>query len=164
MKKVNILDAHIKFGPDLFHLTWEKRGDFKKGHRLYEKKDELGGPKNESLCFKWDTPTIFRPKIKIQHDQHQNAMTKCNDLFLLCRMFPQPPSPNALFFVVFTKVQMLNKNTQSPFILPLDSSFFPPSFLFASPSSMHVSIVLSSCHYLASFCSLTTTEHDLKLN
>ncbi len=39
------------------------------GHRLYEKKDELGGPKNESLCFKWDTPTIFRPKIKIQHDQ-----------------------------------------------------------------------------------------------
>jgi hypothetical protein len=89
--------------------------------------------------------------------QNQNTtwtMTICNDFFLLCKTFPQPPSPNALSFVVFTKVQMLNKNTQSPFhstfgfvflssLLPLCLLLFyaclgcpfllPSYYLFSSP-------------------------------
>lgn len=71
-------------------------------------------------------------------------MTICNDFFLLCIMFPQPPSPNVLFFFVFTKVQMFNKNMQSPFLLYL----WPPhSFLLLPPSLPHS--MLSSppgCH------------------
>lgn len=70
----------------------------------------------------------------------RSTMTICNDFFILCKTFPQPPSSNALSFVKFTKVQILNKNTQCP----LYSTF---GFLFASPSSMHVFVVLSSrCH------------------
>ncbi len=69
MKKKNILNAHIKFGPIFFQFNMKKKRDSKRGHRFYEEKDEFGGLKNESCCFKWDTPTIPRPKFKIQHDQ-----------------------------------------------------------------------------------------------
>jgi hypothetical protein len=39
-----------------------KRGKSKIGHKLYEEKNEFGGPGSESLCFKWGTPTILGPK------------------------------------------------------------------------------------------------------
>jgi hypothetical protein len=62
MKTIDILDAHIKFGENLFHLTWAKKRKPKIGHRFYEKKGEFGGPKNDSLCFNRGTPTIFGPQ------------------------------------------------------------------------------------------------------
>ncbi len=39
-----------------------KRGKSKTCHKFYEEKGEFGGPGNESLRFKWGTPTIFGPK------------------------------------------------------------------------------------------------------
>jgi hypothetical protein len=32
------------------------------GHRFYEEKCEFGGPKNDSLCSKWGTPTVLGPQ------------------------------------------------------------------------------------------------------
>jgi hypothetical protein len=42
MKKIDTLDAYIKFETNLFHLTREKKGKSKIGHRFYEKKVNLG--------------------------------------------------------------------------------------------------------------------------
>ncbi len=33
----------------------------KRSHRFYEEKGEFGGPRRESLCFKWVIPTILGP-------------------------------------------------------------------------------------------------------
>ncbi len=41
MKKIDILDAYIKFGTKLFHLTWEKKEKFKTCHRKSEEKGEF---------------------------------------------------------------------------------------------------------------------------
>lgn len=86
----------------------------------------------------------------------QSTMTICNDFFLLCKTFPQPPSPNALSFVEFTKVQMLNKNTQ----MPLYSTF---DFLFHCSLLPLCLPLFYACLYCP-FFSLTATEHDLNLN
>jgi hypothetical protein len=67
MKIINTLDAHIKFGINLFH----KRG--KQVIRLYEKKCEFRNPKNESLCFKWGISTIFGPLSNV----------KCNENYII---------------------------------------------------------------------------------
>ncbi len=123
VKKVNILDAHIKFVPNLFHLTWEKIVDAKKSHRFYEEKDEFGGPKNESLCFKWDTSTILRPKIKIQHDRWwQYAMTSSSHVEHSHNLLPQ--MPNFLFYCVHQSSHAQQKHT-----IPL---YFTFSFMFLS--------------------------------
>jgi hypothetical protein len=64
MKKIGTLYAHIKFETNLFHLTREEKGKSKIIHRFYEKKGEFGGCRSESLCFKWGTLTVLRPKNK----------------------------------------------------------------------------------------------------
>ncbi len=64
MKTIDTFNAHIKIGENLFHLTWKKRGEFKIGHRFYEKNGEFGGPRSESLCFKKGTPTMLGPNLK----------------------------------------------------------------------------------------------------
>jgi len=33
VKKIDILDVYIKFGTKLFHLSWEKKGKSKIGHK-----------------------------------------------------------------------------------------------------------------------------------
>ncbi len=66
MRKIDTLNAHIKFGTNLFHLTWEKKRKFKTGHSFmknYEEKGKFGVVKSDSLCFKWGTLTILGPKI-----------------------------------------------------------------------------------------------------
>jgi hypothetical protein len=68
MKIITTLDAHIKFGTNLFHLTWEKKRISKIGqYRFYEEKGEFGGPTNESLCFKHDTPIVLGPNSLKKH-------------------------------------------------------------------------------------------------
>jgi hypothetical protein len=62
-EKIYNFKAHIKFGKKLFHLTWEKIGESKIGHRFYEKNGEIGGPRSESLCFKKGTPTMLGPNL-----------------------------------------------------------------------------------------------------
>jgi hypothetical protein len=41
MKKIDILDAYIRFGAKLFHLKWGKNGKSKTCHRKNEKKGEF---------------------------------------------------------------------------------------------------------------------------
>jgi hypothetical protein len=59
VKKVDIIDAYIKFGK-LFHLTQEKKGKSKKGHRKNEKKCEF-----ESLVFMRGYPNRALTPIQI---------------------------------------------------------------------------------------------------
>ncbi len=65
MKKINTLEAYIKFGTKLFHLTWEKMVNCKTSHGENEKKGEFGSPRSESLCFKWGTPIMLEPKCTL---------------------------------------------------------------------------------------------------
>jgi hypothetical protein len=60
MKK-KTLDARIKFGANLFHLTGEKKRKSKTGHRFYEEKKEFGSFRSEFFYFKWGGPTILGP-------------------------------------------------------------------------------------------------------
>ncbi len=41
MKTIDTLNAYIKFGENLFHLTWEQKGKFKTDHQFYEEKGEF---------------------------------------------------------------------------------------------------------------------------
>jgi hypothetical protein len=41
VKKIDIMDAYIKFGTKLFHLTWEKKEKSKTCHRKSEEKGEF---------------------------------------------------------------------------------------------------------------------------
>jgi hypothetical protein len=42
-EKNRYLDVDIKFGANLFYLTWEKKRKFKTCHMFYEEKGEFGG-------------------------------------------------------------------------------------------------------------------------
>jgi hypothetical protein len=42
-EKIDTLDAHIKFGANLFHLTWEEIGKSKTNNRFYGKKRWIWG-------------------------------------------------------------------------------------------------------------------------
>jgi hypothetical protein len=59
-EKVDIINAYIKFGTKLFHLTREKKGKSKKGHRKNEKKGEF-----ESLVFMRGYPNRALTPIQI---------------------------------------------------------------------------------------------------
>jgi hypothetical protein len=52
MKKIDILEAYIKFGTNCFHLTWEKKVKCKIDYGKSEEKGEFGSLWNESLGFK----------------------------------------------------------------------------------------------------------------
>jgi hypothetical protein len=41
VKTIDILDAYIKFGTKLVHLTWEKKEKSKTSHKKSEEKDEF---------------------------------------------------------------------------------------------------------------------------
>ncbi len=58
MKTIDTLEAYIKFGTKLFHLTSEKKVKCNIGHGENEEKGEFGNPRNESLCFKGGTPIM----------------------------------------------------------------------------------------------------------
>jgi hypothetical protein len=61
VKKVDIIDAYIKIGTKLFHLTREKKkGKSKKGHRKNEKKGEF-----ESLVFMRGYPNRALTPVQI---------------------------------------------------------------------------------------------------
>jgi hypothetical protein len=62
---MDILDAYIKFGTKLFHLTWEKKGKSKIVHRENEKKGEFECPRSESLVFQRGTLILFWPINKL---------------------------------------------------------------------------------------------------
>jgi len=49
VKKIDTLDAYIKFGTKLFHWIGKKKVKCKTCHKKSEKKGEFGSPKNESL-------------------------------------------------------------------------------------------------------------------
>jgi hypothetical protein len=53
---MDILDAYIKFGIKLFHLTWRKKGKSKIGYRKVEEKDEFDYLRNEFLVFQRGYP------------------------------------------------------------------------------------------------------------
>ncbi len=79
------LDAHIKFEAKLFHLTWEKKGKSKTCHRFLEQKGEFGGLRNESLCFKWGTPTVLGPNLDYvcvwyQFELKPSIWNKCKNI------------------------------------------------------------------------------------
>jgi hypothetical protein len=59
--KIYILQAYIKFGTKLFHMTWLKKMKCKIGHGKSEEKGEFGSSKSESLCFNGGTPMCFNP-------------------------------------------------------------------------------------------------------
>jgi hypothetical protein len=40
-EKIDILNAYIKFGEKIFHLTWEKKGKSKTCHKKSEEKSEF---------------------------------------------------------------------------------------------------------------------------
>jgi len=71
MKKIDILEAYIKFGTKLFHLTLEKKVKCKINHRKNEKKGEFGSPWSESLRFKCTcgTQIMLRPTCLYVHKQ-----------------------------------------------------------------------------------------------
>ncbi len=41
MKKIDIINAYIKLGTKLFHLTWERKAKFKIGHYKKNEKGEF---------------------------------------------------------------------------------------------------------------------------
>jgi hypothetical protein len=49
MKIIDFLDAYVKVGTKLFHLTWKNKGKFKTCHRKSEEKGE----------FEWCTPKFL---------------------------------------------------------------------------------------------------------
>jgi hypothetical protein len=49
VKKIDTLDAYIKFGSKLFHRIGKKKVKYKTCHKKSEEKGEFGRPKNESL-------------------------------------------------------------------------------------------------------------------
>lgn len=127
-----------------------------------KKKGEFESLKNDSLCFKWGTTTILWPKIKLQHDQRwQCAMSFSSYVEHSHNLPPQMP----YLLLCFTKVQMLNKNTQ----FPIYSTF---GFVFLSsllPLFLPLLLCMSWLSFpfaaiLLAFFSLTTTKHDLRLN
>ncbi len=91
-------------------------------------------------------------KTKIQHDQRwQYAMIFSYRAQHSHNLLPQM----FIFLCVHQGSDVQQKHVVPPLTLPLATSFFPPSFLPPSPSSMHVFVVLSSS-LPSYFLSLTT--------
>ncbi len=64
MGPIDTLEAYIKIGKKLFHLTWDKKVKCKIGHGKNEEKDEFGSPWNEFVGFKCGTPITLGTHYK----------------------------------------------------------------------------------------------------
>jgi hypothetical protein len=64
VKKINILDAYIKFRMKLFFYR-RKKGKFKTSHKKNEEKGEFESLRSESLYFKGGTPIMLGPSTFI---------------------------------------------------------------------------------------------------